>query len=167
LQANKGNEAAAREFVRRLFANVPVLDGGGRGATTTFTQRDIGDALVTFENEAALIDQEVGGGKFDVVYPSVTIEAPAPVALVERVVEKRGTRRVAQAYLEFLYSPEGQEIIAKHNFRPRLDAVVKKYAKRFPAVRTFTVENQLGGWDKVRKEHFADGGIYDQIIVKR
>ena len=89
------------------------------------------------------------------------------MAVVERVVEKRGTRRVAQAYLEFLYSPEGQEIIAKHNFRPRLDAVVKKYAKRFPLVRTFTVESQLGGWDKVRKEHFADGGIYDQIIVKR
>ena len=167
LQANKGNEAAAREFVRRLFANVPVLDGGGRGATTTFTQRDIGDVLVTFENEAALIDQEVGGDKFDVVYPSVTIEAPAPVAVVERVVEKRGTRRVAQAYLEFLYSPEGQEIIAKHNFRPRLDAVMKKNAKRFPAVKTFTVESQLGGWEKVRKEHFADGGIYDQIIVKR
>ncbi len=167
LQANKGNDAAAREFVRRLFANVPVLDGGGRGATTTFSQRDIGDVLVTFENEAALIDLEVGGGKFDVVYPSVTIEAPAPVALVERVVEKRGTRRVAQAYLEFLYSPEGQEIIAKHNFRPRLDAVVKKYARRFPLVRTFSVESQLGGWDKVRKEHFADGGIYDQIIVKR
>lgn len=163
----KGSEAAARDFVAKLFANVPVLDGGGRGATTTFTQRGLGDVLVTFENEAALIDREVGSGQFEVVYPSLSIEAPAPVAVVDKVVDKRGSRAAAQAYLEFLFSPEGQEIIAKHHFRPRDPAVLKKYAGRFPAVKTFTVEGALGGWEAVNKTHFADGGVYDQIVVKR
>ena len=162
-----GNEAGAKDFVRKLFANVPVLDGGGRGATTTFTQRDIGDVLITFENEATLIDQEVGGDKFDVVYPSLSIEAAAPVAVVDKVVNKRGTHKVAEAYLNFLFSPEGQEIIAKHHFRPRDPALLKKYANRFPSVKTFTVEEKLGGWDAVQKTHFADGGVYDQIVVKR
>ena len=162
-----GTDAGARDFVTKLFANVPVLDGGGRGATTTFTQRDIGDVLITFENEAVLIDQEVGGDKFDVVYPSLSIEAAAPVAVVNKVVNKRGTRKVAEAYLNFLFAPEGQEIIAKHHFRPRDPAVLKKYASRFPTVKTFTVEQKLGGWDAVQKVHFADGGVYDQIVVKR
>ncbi len=162
-----GSEAGARDFVSKLFANVPVLDGGGRGATTTFTQRDIGDVLITFENEATLIDQEVGGDKFDVVYPSLSIEAAAPVAVVNKVVDKRGTRKAAEAYLNFLFAPEGQEIIARHHFRPRDPAVLKKYANRFPAVKTFTVEEKLGGWDAVQKTHFADGGVYDQIVVKR
>ncbi|KAB2964158.1 sulfate ABC transporter substrate-binding protein [Zoogloea sp.] len=162
-----GSEAGARDFVSKLFANVPVLDGGGRGATTTFTQRDIGDVLITFENEATLIDQEVGGDKFDVVYPSLSIEAAAPVAVVNKVVDKRGTRKAAEAYLNFLFAPEGQEIIARHHFRPRDPAVLKKYASRFPAVKTFTVEEKLGGWDAVQKTHFADGGVYDQIVVKR
>ena len=162
-----GSEAGARDFVSKLFANVPVLDGGGRGATTTFTQRDIGDVLITFENEATLIDQEVGGDKFDVVYPSLSIEAAAPVAVVNKVVDKRGTRKAAEAYLNFLFAPEGQEIIAKHHFRPRDPAVLKKYASRFPAVKTFTVEEKLGGWDAVQKTHFVDGGVYDQIVVKR
>jgi len=162
-----GNDAAARELVGKLFANVPVFDGGGRGATTTFTQRGIGDVLVTFENEATLIDQEVGGDKFDVVYPSVSIDASAPVALVNKVVDKKGSRKQATAYLNFLYSPEGQEIIAKHNFRPRDPAVQKKYASRFPAIKVFTVEEKFGSWDAVHKAHFADGGIYDQIVVKR
>lgn len=162
-----GSEAGARDFVTKLFANVPVLDGGGRGATTTFTQRDIGDVLITFENEATLIDQEVGGDKFDVVYPSLSIEAAAPVAVVNKVVDKRGTRKAAEAYLNFLFAPEGQEIIARHHFRPRDPAVLKKYASRFPAVKTFTVEEKLGGWDAVQKTHFADGGVYDQIVVKR
>jgi sulfate/thiosulfate transport system substrate-binding protein len=162
-----GTDAGARDFVTRLFANVPVLDGGGRGATTTFTQRDIGDVLITFENEAVLIDQEVGGDKFDVVYPSLSIEAAAPVAVVNKVVNKRGTRKVAEAYLNFLFAPEGQEIIAKHHFRPVDPAVLKKYASRFPTVKTFTVEQKLGGWDAVQKVHFADGGVYDQIVVKR
>lgn len=165
--AKGGSEAQAREFVARLLANVPVLDGGGRGATTTFTQRDIGDVLVTFENEAELIENEVGKGKFDVVYPSITIEAEAPVAVVEKVVTKKGTSAAAKAYLDFLYSPEGQEIIAKHNFRPRDKAVAQRHAARFPVVKTFTVDSLLGGWPAVAKTHFADGGVYDQLVLKR
>ena len=161
-----GSEAGARDFVSKLFANVPVLDGGGRGATTTFTQRDVGDALVTFENEAILIARELGGDKFDVVYPSISIDASAPVAVVKSVTEKRGTAKVAEGYLQFLFSPAGQEIIAKHNFRPRDPAVLAKNADKFPPIRTFTVEEKLGGWAAVQKTHFADGGIYDQIVVK-
>jgi sulfate transport system substrate-binding protein len=166
-QSAGAGETAAKEFVTKVFANVPLLDGGGRGATTTFTQRGVGDVLVTFENEAVLIGKEVGEDKFDIVYPSVSIDAPAPVAVVEKVVDKRGTRKQAQAYLEFLFAPEGQEIIAKHYFRPRDPAVLKKYAARFPAIKTFTVEAQLGGWKAVQQAHFADGGIYDQIIIKK
>ena len=165
--AKGGKEADARDFVAKLLANVPVLDGGGRGATTTFTQRAIGDVLVTFENEAALIAQEVGKDKFDLVYPSVTIEAEAPVAVNEKVTAKKGTRVAAQAYLDFLFAPEGQEIIAKHDFRPRDPAVLKRYASSFPPVKTFTVDSLLGGWASVYKQHFGDGGIYDQLIVKR
>jgi sulfate/thiosulfate transport system substrate-binding protein len=161
------NEDQTRDFVAALFANVPVLDGGGRGATTTFTQRDIGDVLVTFENEAHLIEQEVGAGKFDIVYPSVTIEAPAPVAVIETVVAKRGTQKQARAYLGFLFTEAGQEIIAKHHLRPKNPAVFKKYAKQFPNVKTFTVETKLGGWDSAHKKHFADGGVYDQISRKQ
>jgi len=161
------NDAKAREFVGKLFGNVPVFDGGGRGATTTFTQRGIGDVLVTFENEAVLIDSEVGGDKFDVVYPSISIDTSAPVAIVNKVVDKKGSRKQATGYLNFLYSPEGQEIIAKHHFRPRDPVVAKKYAARFPAIRTFTVEEKFGSWEAVQKTHFADGGVYDQITVKR
>ncbi|WP_430433872.1 sulfate ABC transporter substrate-binding protein [Methyloversatilis sp.] len=165
---NKANdEAAAKDFVSKLFANVPVLDGGGRGATTTFTQRGIGDVLVTFENEAVLLDKELGGDQFDIVYPSLSIEAAAPVAVVNKVVDKRATRRQAEAYLQYLYSAEGQDIIARHHFRPRSEAALKKYAKQFPPVNTFTVEAKLGGWDAVQKTHFADGGIYDQIVTRR
>jgi len=166
LQKTK-SDAQAQEFVGKLFANVPVLDGGGRGATTTFTQRGIGDVLVTFENEAHLIEQEVGAGKFDVIYPSVTIEAPAPVAVVETVVAKRGTAKQAKAYLDFLFSNGGQEIIVKHHLRPKNPAIFKKYAKQFPNVKTFTVESLLGGWASAHKKHFADGGVYDQISRKR
>jgi sulfate transport system substrate-binding protein len=162
-----GNEAAAREFVTRVFANVPVLDGGGRGATTTFTQRDTGDVLVTFENEALLIGKELGADKFDIVYPSVSIEAAAPVALVETVVDKRGTRKTATAYLEFLFSPAGQEIIARHYFRPQDRKVLAANKARFPDVALISVERDLGGWEKVQSAHFADNGIYDQISVKR
>ena len=160
-------EAAAQDFVTKLFANVPVLDGGGRGATTTFTQRDVGDALVTFENEALAIGAELGNDKFEIVYPSLSIEAAPPVAVVEKVVDKRNSRKVATAYLEFLFSQQGQEIIAKHSFRPRGEAVPAKNASRFPAINTFRVEDALGGWDKVQAVHFADGAIYDQIVVKR
>ena len=161
------DETAAKEFVTKLFANVPVLDGGGRGATTTFTQRDTGDVLVTFENEAIAVGAELGTDKFDIVYPSLSIEAAPPVAVVDKIVDKRGTRKVATAYLEFLFSPRGQEIIAKHAFRPRDEAVLHKFADRFPAIKTFTVEQALGGWSAVQATHFADGAIYDQIVVKR
>ncbi|MCK9909372.1 sulfate ABC transporter substrate-binding protein, partial [Microbacteriaceae bacterium K1510] len=150
----------------KVFANVPVLDGGGRGATTTFTQRDTGDVLVTFENEAKLIGKEVGEGKFDVVYPSVSVIAEPPIAIVNPVADKHGTRKLAEAYLNFLYTPEGQAIIAKHGLRPRNADVLKANAAQFPAIETFRVEDLLGGWDAVKKQHFADGAIYDQIVVK-
>ena len=162
-----GSEAGAREFVTRLFANVPVLDGGGRGATTTFTQRDVGDVLITFENEALAIGDELGTDKFDTVYPTLSIEAAPPVAIVDKVVDKRGSRRLATAYLEFLFSPQAQEIIARHAFRPRNETVLQKFADRFPAIKTFSVEQVLGGWAEVQAKHFADGAIYDQIVVKR
>lgn len=160
------SESKAREFVTELFRNVPVLDGGGRGATTTFTQRGVGDVLVTFENEAILIGEEVGADKFDVVYPSISIDASAPVAVVKSVTTKRGSADLAKQYLDFLYSPKGQEIIAKHHFRPRNATVLARYKSQFPAIKTFTVEEKLGGWAKVRSEHFSDGGIFDQIYKK-
>jgi len=163
----EGNEDAARAFVTKLFANVPVLDGGGRGATTTFTQRDVGDTLVTFENEAISIQKEFGADKFDVIYPSLSIDGSAPVAVVDKNVDKKGTRKLAAAYLEFLFSPEGQKIVADHNFRPRDAKVLAEYAERFPAIRTFTVEEKLGGWAAANKKHFGDGGIYDQIVVNK
>ncbi|MCK9504310.1 MAG: sulfate ABC transporter substrate-binding protein [Porticoccaceae bacterium] len=162
-----GSEAGARQFVEKLFANVPVLDGGGRGATTTFTQRDVGDVLVTFENEAILIAGELGKDKFDVVYPSISIDASAPMAVIEKVAKKRGTEDEARAYLSFLYSRKGQEIIASHYFRPRDEAMLKQYAHQFPAVKTFKVEETLGSWSDVGKKHFADGGIFDQIVVNK
>ncbi|MBX9590560.1 MAG: sulfate ABC transporter substrate-binding protein [Hyphomonadaceae bacterium] len=161
------SETAARDFVAKLFANVPVLDGGGRGATTTFTQRDTGDVLVTFENEAIAIGSELGTDKFEIVYPSLSVEAAAPVAMVEKVVDKKGTRKAATAYLEFLFSPAAQEIIAGHAFRPRDEAVLRKFASRFPAIKTFSVVQAFGSWREVQAKHFADGAIYDQIIVKR
>ena len=161
------SEDAAREFVAKLFANVPVLDGGGRGATTTFTQRDVGDVLITFENEAIAIAAELGADKFDVVYPSLSIEAAPPVAVVDKVADRRGSRKLATAYLEFLFSPRGQEIIAKHAFRPRDEKVLQQFAGRFPAVKTFSVERTLGPWAAVQAKHFADGAIYDQIVVRR
>jgi sulfate transport system substrate-binding protein len=162
-----GSEDKARDFVTKLFANVPVLDGGGRGATTTFTQRDVGDALITFENEAISIQKELGADKFDVVYPSISIDGSAPVAIVDKNVDKKGTRKLATAYLEFLFSPEGQTIIAKHNFRPRDEKVLAEFAERFPAIKTFSVDEKLGGWVAANKKHFGDGGIYDQIVVKK
>lgn len=161
-----GSEEKAREFVGKLFANVPVFDGGGRGATTTFTQRGVGDVLVTFENEGILISRELGGETFDIVYPSISIDASAPVALVEKVAQKRGTTKVADAYLNFLYSPQGQEIIAQHNFRPRDAEVLQKNAAKFPAIRTFRVEDKFGSWAAALKTHFADGALFDQIAVK-
>ncbi len=162
--AKGGSEAQARELVGKIFANVPVLDGGGRGATTTFTQRGIGDVLLTFEAEAELIENEFGKGLFDVVAPSVSIEAEAPVALVDKVAAKKGTTALAKAYLDFLFTPEAQEIIAKNNFRPRDPAVFKRHAQRYADIKLFSVDQLLGGWPKVSKTHFADGGTYDQIV---
>jgi sulfate transport system substrate-binding protein len=162
-----GDPAQARDFVTRLFKNVPILDAGGRAATTTFTQRNIGDVLVTFENEVLLIKKELGGDAFDIVYPSISILAEPPVSLVDKVVDKRGTRKLAQAYLDFLYSPEGQEIVARHFFRPRLESVVKKHAAEFKSLQLFTIDEVFGGWQKAQKVHFDDGGLFDQIYVAR
>jgi sulfate transport system substrate-binding protein len=154
----------AKEFVSALFANVPVFDGGGRGATTTFTQREVGDVLVTFENEVGLLKSEFGD-KFDVVYPSLSIEAAPPVAVVDSVATKHGTAELAKAYLDFLFSAEGQKIIAKHGFRPRDTAALAE--AKLPDVKTFKVENVFGSWKAAQEKHFADGGIYDQITTPK
>jgi sulfate transport system substrate-binding protein len=161
-----GDEKKAKDFVTRLFKNVPVLDTGGRGATTTFVQRGIGDALLTFENEVDLIKKELGGDQFEVVYPSVSILAENPVSLVDKVVDKRKTRGVAQAYLEYLYSEEGQEIAARHHLRPRLESVAAKHAAEFRKLDLFTIDEVFGGWKQAQKVHFNDGGTFDQIYEK-
>lgn len=158
-----GNESKAQEFVTALYRNVPVLDSGARAATTTFLQRGLGDVLVTWENEAILVARHVGAGKFHIVVPSWSILAEPPVAWVDGVVEKRGTRLLAQAYLEFLYTPQAQEIAAKHFYRPRLEAIAQKYADQFPNVQLFTVEEMFGGWRRAQQVHFAEGGLFDQI----
>jgi sulfate transport system substrate-binding protein len=163
--AGGGSEAQARELATKILTNVPVLDGGGRGATTTFTQRGIGDVLVTFEAEVELIENEFGKGNFEQVNPSVSIETEAPVALVDKVAAKKGTTALAKAYLDFHWSPEAQEIIAKNNFRPRDPAIFKKHAQRFANIKLFTVDQTLGGWAKVSKQHFADGGTFDQVMA--
>jgi len=162
-----GNEAKAKDFVTALFKNVPVLDSGARGSTTTFVQRGIGDVLLAWENEAFLSIKELGPDKVDVVVPSLSILAEPPVTLVDKVVDKKGTRAAAQAYLEYLYTPEGQEIAAKHYYRPRLEAVAKKYATTFPKVSLITIDDVFGGWQKAQKAHFADGGVFDQIYQPR
>jgi sulfate transport system substrate-binding protein len=160
------NPAAARALVARIFANVPVLDGGGRGATTTFAQRNLGDALVTFESEVPLIEKEFGGG-YVVVYPSRTILAENPVSVVDKVVDRRGTRKAAEAYLQFLYSEAGQEVAARHNLRPRSAAALARHGQAFPKVSTFTVDEVFGGWSQAQKDHFNDGATYDQIVSSR
>ena len=160
----KGGDAAkARQFVTELFKHVPVLDTGGRGATTTFAQREIGDVLVTFENEVYLLQKELGEDKYEIVYPSVTILAENPVALVDKVVDKNGTRKVAQAYLEFHFSPQGQALAAKHYLRPQVSEVA---LPAFKKVNTFTVRQAFGSWHEVEHTHFSDGGIFDQIYQK-
>jgi sulfate/thiosulfate-binding protein len=158
-----GNEEKAKEYVGKLFKNVKVLDSGARGATTTFTERGIGDVLLAWENEAYLAVKELGPEKFDIVTPSLSILAEPPVAVVDKVVDKRATRKVAQAYLEYLYSPEGQEIAARHYYRPRDSKIAAKYAKQFAKVNLITIDDVFGGWDKAQKAHFADGGSFDQI----
>ena len=160
-----GSEAKAQEFVGAIYRNVPVLDSGARGSTTTFVERGIGDVLLAWENEALLALKELGPDKFDIVAPSVSILAEPPVALIDKVVDKRGTRAVAQAYLDYLYSPEGQDIAGRHYYRPTDAAAAAKYAKQFPRLELFGIE-LFGGWAQAQKTHFADGGAFDRIVGK-
>lgn len=156
-------QAAAERFVTALYRHAPVLDSGARGATNTFVQREIGDVLIAWENEALLAQKELGPDKLEIVVPSISILAEPPVAIVDTVVDRRGTRQVAEAYLKHLYSPAGQEIAARHYFRPRDPAVLARYSAQFPAVNTFTVDEVFGGWNRAHAEHFADGATFDRI----
>ena len=158
-----GSEASAKTFISQLYRNVPVLDSGARGSTVTFVERGIGDVLLAWENEALLAIKELGPDKVEIVAPSVSILAEPPVAIVDSVVDKRGTRKVAEAYLQYLYAEQGQEIAARNYYRPTLDKVAKKYNAQYPAIRLLTIEDVAGGWTKAQKAHFADGGIFDQI----
>ncbi|HYD60759.1 MAG TPA: sulfate ABC transporter substrate-binding protein [Noviherbaspirillum sp.] len=158
-----GSDASAKDFVAKIFKNVPVLDSGARGSTTTFVERGIGDVLIAWENEAILAIKELGPDKFEVVAPATSILAEPPVAVVDKVVDKKGTRKAAEAYLQYLYTDEGQEIAAQNYYRPISDKVAKKYAAQFPKVKLFTIDEVFGGWTKAQKAHFADGGTFDQI----
>ena len=158
-----GNEASAKEFVRKVFANVPVLDSGARGSTTTFVERGIGDVLLAWENEAYLAVKELGPDKVEIVVPSLSILAEPPVTLVDKFADKHGTRKVAEAYLQHLYSEEGQDIAGKHYYRPIDKQVAAKYAKTFAPVKLITIDEVFGGWQKAQKAHFEDGGSFDQI----
>jgi sulfate/thiosulfate transport system substrate-binding protein len=166
LKQSGGDETKARDFVWRLFKNVPVLDSGARGATTTFAERGIGDVLINWENEILLSTKGSGRDKFDIVVPPLSILAEPTVSLVDKIVDKRGTRQVAQAYLEYLYSEEGQDIAGKHYYRPQLQSVAAKYAATFPTVDLFTLKEVFGDWQKAHKTHFADGGSFDQIYLQ-
>jgi sulfate transport system substrate-binding protein len=160
-----GDAARAEEFVRRIFRNVPVLDTGARGSLITFVRRGMGDVLIAWENEALLATRELGKGKFEIVVPSLSILAEPPVAWVDAVVARRGTREIAKAYLEYLYSPVGQEIAAKHYYRPRRPVAAQAHAAQFPKVTTFTIDEMFGGWVQAQKVHFAEGGIFDRIYT--
>ena len=160
-----GNTDSAKAFVKRIYGNTKVLDSGARGATTTFVERGIGDVLIAWENEAYLAVKELGKDKFEIVTPSISILAEPPVAVVDKVVDKRGTRKQAQAYLEYLYSPEGQEIAARNFYRPRDPKVAARYAKQFANVKLFTIDEAFGGWRAAQKTHFDDGGVFDQIYT--
>lgn len=162
-----GNDAKARELVTKIYGNAKVLDSGARGSTTTFVERGIGDVLIAWENEAYLSVKELGPDKFDIVTPSISILAEPSVAVVDKVVDKRGTRKVAQAYLEYLYTPIGQEIAARHYYRPRNKEVAARYAGQFAKVKLFTIDQAFGGWGKAQKTFFADGGVFDQIVTKK
>jgi sulfate/thiosulfate-binding protein len=162
-----GSEAKAQEFVGKLYRNVAVLDSGARGSTTTFVERGIGDVLISWENEAYLAVKELGPDKFDIVAPSLSILAEPPVTVVDKVIDKRGTRAVAQAYLEYLYSPEGQDIAGQNYYRPIDPKAAAKYEKTFSKVNLFTIDEVFGGWAKAQKTHFADGGLFDQIYTKK
>lgn len=158
-----GNDQKAAEFVGKLLKNVPVLDSGARGATVSFAERGVGDVLLAWENEAELVSKEWGVGKFEAIYPSISILAEPPVAVVDKNVDKKGTRKVAEAYLNYLYSKEGQEIAAQNYYRPLDKEVAAKYAKQFPQLKLLTIDGDFGGWTKAQKTHFADGGTFDKI----
>jgi sulfate transport system substrate-binding protein len=162
-----GSDATAKTFVGKLYKNVPVLDAGARGSTTTFVERGIGDVLLAWENEAILAIKELGPDKFEIVAPSLTILAEPSVAVVEKVARKHGNYDVAKAYLDYLYTDAGQEIAAKHYYRPRNAAIAAKYAGQFPKVTTFTIDEAFGGWQKAQATHFADGGSFDQIYLQK
>ncbi len=161
-----GSDETAKAFVTALFKNVQVLDSGARGATTTFIQREIGDVLLAWENEAFFALKELGADKFEIVVPSLSILAEPPVTVVDKVAKKKGTEAVAKAYLEYLYSPEGQDIVGRNFYRPRDPAVAAKYAGKFPELKLVTIDEEFGGWAKAQKTHFADGGVFDQIYQK-
>lgn len=162
-----GNDAKAKEFITALYKNVPVLDSGARGSTVTFAERGQGDVLLAWENEAHLALKEFGADKFEIVYPPISILAEPPVALVDKVADKRGTREVAQAYLDYLYTPVGQDIAAKNYYRPIDAKVADKYSKQFPKIKLFTIDDTFGGWTNAQKTHFADGGVFDQIYLNK
>jgi sulfate transport system substrate-binding protein len=161
-----GSKDKARDFITALYRNVPVLDSGARGSTITFAQKEIGDVLLAWENEAFLAQKEFGAGKFETVVPSASILAEPPVAVVDRVVERKGTSAVARAYLEYLYSDEGQDIAGRNYYRPRNQAIAARYAGVFPRLRLFTIDDAFGGWARAQETHFADGGVFDQIFRK-
>ena len=163
MKKNGGDESRARDFVTRFYRNVPVLDTGARGATTTFSQRGIGDVLVGWENEAFLAVKEFGADKFEIVVPSMSILAEPPVAVVDKVVRKRGTEAVAKAYLEFLYSDEGQDIAGRNFYRPRVEKAAAKYGAVFPKLSLFTIDEVFGGWRKAQNIHFIEDGLFDKI----
>jgi sulfate/thiosulfate-binding protein len=166
LKKNNNDETKAKEFVKNIYKNVPVLDTGARGSTTTFVERGIGDVLLAWENEAFLAQKELGPDKFEIVVPSLSILAEPTVTVVDKVVDKRKTRPVAQAYLEYLYSEQGQEIAAQNYYRPTLESVAKKYEGKFPKVNLIKIDDVFGGWQKAQKTHFSDGGTFDEIYQK-
>jgi sulfate/thiosulfate-binding protein len=167
LRKQGGTEQTAQEFVDKLYRNVPVLDSGARGSTTTFAERGLGDVLIAWENEAFLLTQEVGKDRFEIIVPSESILAEPPVTVVDKNVDKKGTRAVAEAYLKYLYSDEGQELAAKHHYRPRAAAVAAKHASRFPTVRLFTIDEVFGGWRQAQRKHFDDGGVFDLLYAQQ
>ena len=167
LKKNGNSDAKAQEFVASIFKNVPVLDSGARGSLITFTERGVGDVFISWENEAFLAVKELGPDKFDIVVPSLSILAEPPVTLVDKVVDKRGTREVAQAYLQYLYSPEGQQIAGKHHYRPTDPTVAAKFAGQFTKVQLFDIDDVFGGWAQAQKVHFADGGVFDKIYLAK
>jgi sulfate/thiosulfate-binding protein len=167
LKHSNNDQAKAQDFVSNLYANVPVLDSGARGSTTTFTERGIGDVLITWENEAFLTLKELGADKYQIIVPSLSILAEPPVTVVDKNADKHGTRKVAEAYLEYLYSAEGQEIAARNYYRPIDERVATKYAKQFPKLKLITINEVFGGWTNAQKTHFADGGVFDQIYAKK